>query len=93
MNKAELVTRISERTGQHESVVDRIVEAFTEAFVDCAQKGEKLRIKNVFSASFVQRPARKMFNPQTKAEISIPARTVVHFRPGRAIVAAANERS
>lgn len=85
MNKAELVDQVAEKTGATKADTNKFIDAFAEVLTSGLQKKERIAVPplGVFDTS--DRKARKGRNPQTGEEISIPATTVVKFKPSKAL--------
>ena len=91
MNKAELVETISEKTGATKKVVEAQVEAFIETIAESLKKGEKVQLVGFGSFEVRKRAARKGRNPQTGAEMKIPASSAPVFKDGKALKDAVNK--
>ena len=91
MNKAELVETISEKTGATKKVVEAQVEAFIETIAESLKKGEKVQLVGFGSFEVRKRAARKGRNPQTGAEMKIPASSAPVFKAGKALKVAVNK--
>ena len=83
MNKAELVDAIATKTGVTKKVATEQLEAFVDVVSDSLKKGEKVQL--VGFGSFEVR------NPQTGAEMKIPASNAPVFKAGKALKDAVNK--
>lgn len=83
MNKAELVSLIAAKTGETKVKSGEFVEAFISAVTETLKKGDDLTLVGFASLSTVARKERKGRNPQTGADLKIPAHTVVKFSAGK----------
>ena len=83
MNKSELTAIVAEKAGLTKKDADKAVNAFVDAVTEGLVKGEKIVLVGFGSFETKQRAARKGKNPQTGAEINIPASTVPAFKAGR----------
>lgn len=83
MNKAELVTHISNQTKTSKTTTETILNSFVEAVVKTVKKGEEVRLVDFGTFCIGKRQERRGVNPRTKEEITIPARKLPKFRPGR----------
>src|ERR1035437_2370869 len=84
MTKSELIARLAERYPQlvakdAEFVVKAILEAMTMSLV----KGRRIEIRGFGSFGINHRPPRMGRNPMSGEEVSVPAKFVPHFKPGR----------
>lgn len=82
MNKQELISNISEKTGLTKKDTGTILEAFTEVVTDALAQGDKVQVVGFGTFETRQRAARKGRNPQTGEEMDIPESTVPAFKPG-----------
>ena len=91
MNKSELTAIVAEQAGLTKKDADKAVNAFVDAVTEGLVKGEKIVLVGFGSFETKQRAARKGKNPQTGAEINIPASTVPAFKAGRGLKEAVNK--
>ena len=82
MNKAELVNSISKNSGLTKADSKKALDAFITSTTEALSNGERVALVGFGSWSVKERAARKGRNPQTKAEIDIPAKKVVKFKSG-----------
>ncbi len=84
MTKSQIVAHLADKNGLQK----RQAAAFLEELAALAEKETKSTgqfvVPGLGKAVKAQRKARKGRNPQTGAEIKIPARTVVKFRLAKA---------
>lgn len=90
MNKSELVSVVAAKAEITKKSADKAVGAMFEAIKDSVASGDRVQIAGFGSFEARKRQARKGKNPQTGAEISIPAATVPAFRAGKAFKEATN---
>lgn len=83
MNKAELVSLIASKTGDTKVKSGEFVEAFISSVTESLKAGEDITLVGFVSLSTVERNERKGRNPQTGADLTIPAHTVVKFSAGK----------
>lgn len=83
MNKAELVTAISERTGLEKNKVENFLNAFTEVVTEDVASGNKVQLVGFGTFERRHREARTGRNPKTGVEIHIDAVDVPAFKPGK----------
>ena len=92
MNKAELVTQISHKTGLKREDSKKALEAFLETVQESLVNQEKVQLVGFgsFDTKFVKE--RTGVNPQNPEEIiNIPARYKVSFKPSKTLKEAINE--
>lgn len=85
MNKADLVSKVSETTDLSKKDVMKVVDAVFDAIAEALQQGEKVQLVGFGNFEIRERSARKGRNPQTGEEIDIPASKVPAFKPGKAL--------
>ena len=85
MNKTELVSVVSEKTEFSKKESAQIVDALFASIEEALDKGEKVQLIGFGTFEVRERAARKGRNPQTGAEIEIPASKVPAFKPGKAL--------
>ena len=84
-NKAELVSDVAAKPTLTKKDVSEAVDAVFEAIQEDLAKGEKVQLIGFGTFEVRDRAARKGRNPQTGAEIEIPASKVPAFKPGKAL--------
>lgn len=82
-NKAELVSEVAAKTKLTKKDVSEAVDAVFEAIQEDLAKGEKVQLIGFGTFEVRDRAARKGRNPQTGAEIEIPATVVPAFKAGK----------
>ncbi len=85
MNRAELVEAMAAKTGDTKKATDEALRAFVDVVTDALVKGDKVQLVGFGSFEVRTRAARKGHNPQTKAEIKIPACKAPAFKAGKAL--------
>ena len=85
MNKAELVEKVAGEVGLTKKDVNNVVDAVTSAITDSLAGGEKVTLVGFGTFQVQKRKARQGVNPQTGQKISIPAKDVPKFKPGRSL--------
>ena len=83
MNKAQLVDQLATKTGVSKADTERILNATIDTIKKSVKKAEDVTLVGFGTFTRTKRKARKGRNPQTGAEIKIPASTVPKFRPGK----------
>ncbi len=83
--KAELLNEIAERAGVSKNDVESVIEALFTTVTQQAKAGNKVSWPGFGSFSTSQRSARTGRNPQTGAEIQIPASTALKFTAAKAL--------
>ena len=85
MNKTELVAAIAEKAELSKKDAEKALKAFTETVAEQLKNGDKIQLVGFGTFEVRHRAARKGRNPQTGAEIEIPASKVPAFKPGKAL--------
>ena len=83
MNKTELVASVAEKTGFTKKDAEKAVNAFIDSVKEEVAGKSKVQIIGFGTFDYKKRAARKGKNPQTGAEINIPASTVPVFKAGK----------
>ena len=91
MNKAELVDAIASKTGSSKKAAEAALNATIEAISASLKKGDKVKLIEFGSFEVRKRAARKGINPQTGAEIKIPASKAPVFKAGKALKETVNK--
>ena len=86
MNKGELIDAIAMEACLTKVQAKKAVESYVNATTGALKNGEKVTLVGFGTFSIVERAARKGRNPQTRKEMTIPAKKVVRFRPGLELV-------
>ena len=82
MNKQDLISVISGKTGLTKADAKKGLDATIEAVSDALKSGDKVALVGFGSFSVSARSARTGRNPRSGNEIKIPAKKVVKFKPG-----------
>ena len=85
MNKTELVAAMVDKTGLTKKDLEASLKAFTEVVAEELKKGEKIQLVGFGTFEVSQRAARTGRNPQTGAEMKIPASKAPKFKAGKAL--------
>ncbi len=62
---------------------EQLVEIIFESITNTLNRGEKIELRGFGSFRVRQRNSRMGRNPKTGAAVSIPAKRVAYFRPGK----------
>ncbi len=90
MNKNELVAAVAEATELSKRDAGNAVDATLAAIEGAMAKGDEVRLVGFGTFMVAKRAASKGRNPQTGAEIDIPASNQPKFKAGKALKDAVN---
>lgn len=90
MNKSELITAISKEANLSKADAGRALDALTHVIGITLKKGESVALVGFGTFQSKDRASRIGRNPQTGAEIKIPAAKVPSFKAGKALKDALN---
>lgn len=82
MKKVELVEAVATSVGLTKADANRAIDATFDAITKALKKGEKITLIGFGTFGVSRRQARTGRNPQTGAEVKIPARNAVTFKAG-----------
>ena len=83
MNKAELVSRMAEKSELTKKEAEMALNALMESIQEALVSGDKVQLVGFGTFETRERAAREGRNPRTKETISIPASTVPVFKAGK----------
>ena len=84
MTKSELIERIAQNQTQLAyRDVELAVKTILEHMAERLSNGDRIEIRGFGSFSLHFRPGRVGRNPKTGAPVSLPAKHVPHFKPGK----------
>src|SRR2546425_3243057 len=84
LTKRDLVTRISTETDVHQQQVQDIVQKTLDQISESLAKGDNVELRNFGVFEVKVRKARIGRNPNApEADVPIPQRSVVKFKPGK----------
>ncbi len=85
MNKSELVASVADKADLTKKDAERAITAVFDSITEALGQGNKVQLVGFGTFEVRQRAARKGRNPQTKAEIEIPAARVPVFKAGKSL--------
>jgi DNA-binding protein HU-beta len=85
MTKQELVAKMATDASVTKKAAEEALNSFMKAVKSELKKGKSVTLIGFGTFSVSQRKARKGRNPQTGAEIKIPARKVPVFKAGKGL--------
>lgn len=91
MNKAELATKIAEKTGLKKTEAEKALKAFVDAVTEELVAGGDVRLVGFGTFAVKERGARTGVNPRTGAKMDIAASKAPTFKAGKAFKDAVNK--
>lgn len=93
MTRSDLVEELANRFSQltHRDA-EFAVKAILDAMNDALVAGHRIEIRGFGSFSINRRPPRMGRNPRSGESVAIPEKRVPHFKPGKALREAVDER-
>lgn len=85
MNKTELVASVAEKAGLTKKDSEKAINALFTSVEEALAKDEKVQIIGFGTFEVKTREERKGRNPQTGAEITIPASKTPVFKAGKGL--------
>ena len=85
MNKAELVKAMSDETNLTQKDVEKVLNSFVNVVSDALSNKDKVQLVGFGTFETRERAERTGRNPQTGAEMKIPASVVPSFKAGKAL--------
>ena len=83
MNKSELIAAAADKADMSKADMGRALDAVVDTIADAVASGQKVAITNFGSFERRDRAARTGRNPQTGAEMQVPASRAPAFKPGK----------
>ena len=90
MTKTEFVAKLAATAKISKKQAGQVFETFVDTITASLKKGDRIALPGLGSFATVKRGARKGRNPQTGAEIKIPARKAVKFSTSSVLTADIN---
>ena len=87
MTKKEIVRAISDKTGLTQLQNKEIVQLTFEGIVETLLEEGRVELRNFGVFQVKTRKARQARNPRTGRQVSVPAKSVVVFKPGKGMEA------
>lgn len=85
MNKGDFVNLVAEKSSMSKTVATQAVDAVLLGITEALKQGEEIRIPGFGNFSVSHRDSYKGRNPSTGEEITIAARRVPRFTPGKSL--------
>jgi len=85
MTKTDLIEKVAKDAKVTKAAAGKALDSLVDGVKKALKKGDKVTLVGFGTFSITQRKARKGRNPQTGAEIKIPARKAPKFTAGAAL--------
>ena len=83
MTKAQLIDEVARVADLSRKHAELIIDIFFQSIVNALERGEKIELRGFGSFRIRQRNARQGRNPKTGETVSVPAKRIPYFKPGR----------
>src|SRR4029078_13254938 len=83
MTKAQLIDEVARVADLSRKHAELIIDIFFQSIVNALERGEKIELRGFGSFRIRQRNARHGRNPKTGETVSVPAKRIPYFKPGR----------
>ncbi len=94
MTRSDLIDELAARFGQlTQRDAEFAVKAILDAMNDALVRGHRIEIRGFGSFSVNHRPPRVGRNPRSGESVAIPEKHVPHFKPGKALREAVDQRT
>lgn len=85
MNKANVIDQMSKMTKLPKATVKECLEAFIATVGSSLKQAKSVALTGFGTFSVMKRKARSGINPATGKKMTIPAKKVPKFKPGKAL--------
>lgn len=92
MTKADIVTRISDKTGMEKADVQATVEAFMKEIRNSLESGDNVYLRGFGSFIIKKRAEKTGRNISKNTTIIIPAHNIPSFKPAKTFVDAVKKK-
>jgi len=82
VTKKDIVMKIAEETGLKQIHVKKVVQETFDKIIDALNQGQSIELRNFGIFKVRVRKGRMGRNPRTGAQVPIPDKKVVTFKPG-----------
>ena len=85
MTKADLITKISEKSELSKKDSEKALNAVIAAITDALTEGDKVQLTGFGTFEVRDKKEKEAINPRTKEKIIVPARKSPAFKAGKAL--------
>ncbi len=86
MNKGDLINKLAEEANLSKTQATEAINSVLETISDTLKDGKKVSLIGFGTFTLNKRNERAGRNPQTGEAITIPAKNVVKFKPGKELM-------
>jgi len=83
MTKADLVNEVAKESDLTKKDAVVIVQTVLDSITNALQRGEGVELRGFGSFRIRNRSPRQGRNPKTGLDVSVPAKKIPHFKPGK----------
>lgn len=88
MHKSDLLEKVAKECEISRSKADQVLSSIIGAITSAVSAGDKVTLLDLGTFSVAERAARSGRNPKTGEAITIPARKIARFKPGKKLAEA-----
>ena len=92
MTKTELIKVVAKKSELSQKDTDKVLNNFFDTVKETVKDGEKVAVIGFGNFEARQRASRIGVNPKTRKKMTIPAKRVPVFRPGKAFKEAVSSK-
>jgi integration host factor subunit beta len=86
MNRSDIVNTLAERFAPlHRHDAEAAVRVILDMMTDALARNHRVEVRNFGRFAIKRRPPRIGRNPRTGATVTVPAKRVPHFKPGKGL--------
>ena len=85
MTKADLITKIAEKSELSKKDSEKALNAVIAAITDALTEGDKVQLTGFGTFEVRDKKEKEAINPKTKEKIKVPARKSPAFKAGKAL--------
>ena len=85
MTKADLITKIAEKSELSKKESEKALNAVIAAITDALTEGDKVQLTGFGTFEVRDKKEKEAINPRTKEKIIVPARKSPAFKAGKAL--------
>ncbi len=83
MHKSDLLEKVAKECEISKTKADQVLSSIIGAITGAVSAGDKVTLLDLGTFSVAERAARSGRNPKTGEAITIPARKIAKFKPGK----------